>query len=207
MDFLHNAYWCSDSIWGGDYNCEYIVSIEKFVGEEDFQKDPPNIDFQNCIEETSFFSEKKYQEQLNIFSKHLKENDKLNDEKIEEISKEVSMIQTYRLKPDIVKWLEDNVTDRKDPYCNKGWSVGTDKYNSINVTSFDIFFHRKADAMKFIKTFSLYKKPTMIFDSFNDKKEKMQHSDIKKITEKFVASLDAKSKLKISEKYLSFSEI
>lgn len=75
MEFSHNAYWCSDLIWGGDYDCEYIVSIDKFVGE------------------------------------------------------------------------------------------------------------------------------------VNDKKEKMQHSDIKKITENFVAFLDAKSKLKISEKYLSFSEI
>jgi hypothetical protein len=73
------------------------------------------------------------------------------------------------LRPHVVEWLETNVKDRKgDKDCNKGWCVGSGDYNSKGyVYDFTIFFHRKADAMAFIKEFSKYKKPTDYWDYFN----------------------------------------
>ena len=77
---------------------------------------------------------------------------------------------TYRLKPEVFKWLEDNVPDTRDITNGrgKGFCVGTDLYYSRVYGEFNIFFCRRSDALNFIKQFSCYKKPTTYFDYFND---------------------------------------
>jgi len=75
------------------------------------------------------------------------------------------------LKPHVLRWLEDNVDDRDDEECIKGWCIGSIKYRSSNDTIMTIFFHRETDAMKFIKEFSVNKKPVFYHNYFDDVKK------------------------------------
>lgn len=48
MDILINHCWCSDSIWGGHYDCRVILSINRIEKDKTYY-DPPTIDWQNLI--------------------------------------------------------------------------------------------------------------------------------------------------------------
>lgn len=50
----------------------------------------------------------------------------------------------------------------------KGYAVGTDNYNKNVGEGFSLWFYRRSDAMKFIKTWSQYRIPTTYFDYFRD---------------------------------------
>ena len=147
MDYLQNHIYCTDSNWGGHYDCRHLVSFNSF--EEDKQ------DWESIIDEKA--------ESITITF----------------MSREMDA-PVINLKPHVLKWLEENVEDRKnDPDCNKGWCIGSTKYRSRDCSSLSIFFHRKRDAMKFIKTFSSFKKPIHYCQYFTDVRKKLNTETMK----------------------------
>ena len=152
MYVLINHCWCRDCNWGGQYDCRVIVSIDR-IAEGKTYYDPPMDDWTNLIEKHEY-----------------------------EWKDEVGFLHhdTNRLKPEIMQWLTDNIKDRKllkwemkrgeNP---KGWAVGTDLYNARDQLSFSVFFERTGDALKFIKRWSVYKKPVDYLNYFRDVRKKL----------------------------------
>ena len=70
------------------------------------------------------------------------------------------------IKAEVRQWLNDNIKPQKDGEV--GWCVGNDQYNLLQSYRMAIFFQRRNDAKKFIKTFSKYKKATSYFDYMKD---------------------------------------
>lgn len=56
----------------------------------------------------------------------------------------------------------DNVKDQKPGI--KGWCCGNREYNTDTYSDFSLFFYRRKDAISFIKTWSIYKKPTETYN-------------------------------------------
>lgn len=159
MRFFTNHCWCSDSNWGGNFDCRYILTIEDDVDPE----------FSELLEDTKFFSLDEYKFFEKMYASH---PDRYKDLIV---SDDMAMRNTFRLRKEVQEWLTVNVADRTGWDINKGWAIGTDEYNRAAYAqrSFDIFFHRKRDLMNFIKEFSKYKKPTDYFDYFRDTRKKL----------------------------------
>jgi hypothetical protein len=147
MNVLINHCWCSDSNWGGNYNCRVIVTIPSRDKDKGYY-DPPSEDWKNLIEEHEM------------------------PQPIEQFGR----YNTWRLKPEVMEWLEKNIPDRslkkwqivKYNDSPKGWAVGTDKYNSNDVCGFNVFFESYRQAAKFIKQWSVFGKPVDYLNYFKD---------------------------------------
>ena len=74
------------------------------------------------------------------------------------------------LKQEIIDWLDENVQDNNSRYTesDKSWCMGNDEYRSHDHSSVTLFFYRRSDAMKFIKRWSVHKKPTTYLNYFKD---------------------------------------
>ena len=72
------------------------------------------------------------------------------------------------VRDEVIQWLEQNVDDRKDKECEKGWAVADLTSRNRELVKCSFFFHRKKDAMKFVKHFSKYQKPTFYCNYFED---------------------------------------
>lgn len=160
MELLINHYSCHrpyNSIEEKPYYSSYSVKIEMFPMDSEYSAYVgKNPDFTSIIDfDIGFFNEVRY-------NRLIKRG--WDDEK-SRIS--VCGDATNRLKPHVIKWLEENIKDRKDDNYPKGYSYGDDATN-CDAIDFSILFHRKNDAMNFIKEFSLRKKPTFYFDYFKD---------------------------------------
>ena len=150
MNYLQNHCWCLESCWDRmHYDCRHMVSISSY---EDDDEDWPLI-----IDDHA----EKYVDQRRL-------------EVIKELGYDVSKRDLMEedvpnLKPHVLQWLHENVKDRKyENQCEKGWCVGSTAYRSRNPYELTVFFHRKNDAMNFIKTFSKYKKPVIYHQYFAD---------------------------------------
>ncbi len=147
MSILINHCWCSDSNWGGHYDCRVIVTIDR-IAEGKTYYDPPTTDWTNLIEKVDL-------EWKQFGDSHA----------------------TYRLKQEVVDWLNANIQDRKTPKYHaggtKGWAMGTDKYNENSGISFNIFFESARQAAKFIKQWSSFKKPVDSLNYFKDIRRKL----------------------------------
>ena len=151
-----NHMYCRDSNWGGGYNSRYMVSIKRFI-KWDGPETPDDEDW-SLLNESDILDK-------HLFSHSMKRKDnKLSGKKL----REMCQTKTQRLKPEVYRWLEENIVDSKDADYNKAFCVGTDQYNAVDYLSFNIFFYRRSDAMKFIRTWSVYKKPTTYFDYFKE---------------------------------------
>ena len=118
MNYFKNHCWCSDSNWGGHYDCQIILSIKMILdGGTYHDKSTHNSEWNDLL---------------------------LNDGKT--------------LKPEVIKWLEENIKDCKDrrnpKAMVKGWCIGSQKYIDRNTLDFNIFMQRRTDAMKFAKRWS-----------------------------------------------------
>lgn len=93
-----------------------------------------SVDFDNLIDKISLFPDDKY-----------------------------NFWKTYRqLKPEVFDWLEENVKNQSKKL--KGWCCGNKEYNSHSSEGFSLFFYRRRDALNFIKTWSVHKKPTETYN-------------------------------------------
>ena len=146
MDYLKNHCWCSDSNWGGHYNCTIIVSLYSY--KEGYKEDWDKLTYK-----ADYFDEELY----NTFKERHPEYEDCED---------VGWKSINKLKPEVISWLEDNVPDDK---AGKAWCVGSDKYIATDSgISSAVFFQRRKDAMKFIKTWSKWKKPIHYCQYFTD---------------------------------------
>ena len=132
MNYLKNHCWCSDSNWGGNYDCSIIVDLLSY--EENYKEDWNNLIIRKSFKGPS-----------DLFP-----------------SIEIDKIYV-ELKPEILLWLESSILDFQG---NKGWCVGSPQYNSTSTISYSVFFQRRRDALKFIKTWSKWKKPLSYTQSF-----------------------------------------
>lgn len=147
---------CTKSNWTGDtYWCRYMVVIERSLSKDPWAEDDKDW---GLIEESDFHDQKRYESYKG--SEFFKGR---SDEELRIVSKTTTM----RLRPEVFEWLDKNVENIKENgrRGEKGWCVGNDSYNSHD-RDFTIFFHRRSDAMKFIKCWSQYGKPTTYFDYF-----------------------------------------
>ncbi len=141
MSLLQNHCWCSDSNWGGHYNCRVILTID-YVQDGKGYHDGPTKDWENLIIDDIPYE---------------------NPERL-------GRFETCRLKPEVMEWLKANVKDVEGEDHKQGWCVGTDKYNSNSGISFSIFFQRVSDAKKFAKQWSSYKNLFTYLNYFEDKR-------------------------------------
>lgn len=82
------------------------------------------------------------------------------------------------LKPEVYQWLLDNVPDSEDN--EKMWCIGSRAYLfRDSYSSFSFFFQRRKDAMKFIKTWSIHKKPVYYTQYFTDVRKKLNLETMK----------------------------
>ena len=160
MHYSQNHIWCSDTQDNSTYNCRHSVTIESHLDVKDYQE-KKDVDWTNCIIEKDFFNEERY----NNFIEIRKENgESINEESL----KSISVDTTYQLKLELLKWLKENIKDRTKHDNNNGWNIGSELYLSKNVSCVTIFFHRRRDALNFIKQFSVYKNPTFYLNYFKD---------------------------------------
>ena len=152
MGYLKNHCWCSDSNWGGHYDCKIIVSLNSY-------KDGYKEDWDRLIITKEYLDEKSYQ-----FIK------KAIPVETEEDLISRSMIQVNALKPEVLGWLETNVLDFEGI---KGWCVGSDSYTNDACLSYSVFFQRRKDAMKFIKTWGIWKKTLHYCQYFTDVRKRL----------------------------------
>ena len=141
MNYLRNHCWCSDSNWGGNYDCQIIVGL-------------------NCYKE-------EYKEDWNNLIVKVPYKEKIKVGKFPEVEVDNHYLS---LKPEVLKWLEDNITDFQG---NKGWCIGSNTYDKDNHISYSVFFQRRRDAMKFIKTWSKWNKPLFYCQYFTDVRKEL----------------------------------
>lgn len=164
MNYLQNHCWCSKSHWDNlNYYCRHIVSLSSY--EDGYKEDWDTLIIEKNI--------KDYIHADTFKQYYLEKHPELWDEMREEIASRT--INT--LKPEVLEWLTTKVEDTKD---NKGWCIGSDEYLSNDSSiSFSIFFQRRKDAMRFIKTWSKWKKPIHYCQYFTDVRKKLNLEKLK----------------------------
>lgn len=70
------------------------------------------------------------------------------------------------LKEEIISWLNENIKPQKDG--EPGWAMGDDQYRVIQTYELTLWFQRRNDSKKFIRTWSKFKKATSYFNYFDD---------------------------------------
>lgn len=157
MDYLQNHCFCRESNWDGAFfYCRHLVSMDSYGHDKD--------DWIQIVDE----------EAETFLDERLKKIcEEINEERGRETKEREYRRSAPKLKPHVLKWLEDNVADRKGEECNKGWCIGSAQYRATDDLSMTVFFHRKRDAMAFIKAFSKYKKPVSYCQYFTDDRKKL----------------------------------
>jgi len=159
MDYLKNHCWCSDSNWGGHYDCTIIVSLSSYS--EGYREDWDSL---TC--KVDYFDKDVYDSYVARYP----ERD-LADSGL-------GWKQINKLKPEVMYWLEANVPDNKE---GKAWCVGSDEYIARDSGGMSVFFQRRSDAMKFIKTWSKWKKPINYCQYFTDVRKTLDLKTLKYI--------------------------
>lgn len=170
MNYLQNHIWCSESNWGGvHYDCRHLVDLKDYEPHD-------RTDWSNIVDYTKFiYCDKDY---AKIYMERMAERG------IDFTQAEAEdMFTTHRkiptLKPEVFEWLEQNVKDRNGEGCVKGWCIGSEEYRRTNTSDMCIFFHRRSDAMAFIRVFSVYKKPVHYCQYFSDVRKRLNLETMK----------------------------
>lgn len=168
MHFHQNHCWCSSSNWTNEaYDARYMVSIEENISYQHNRGDNEDgkSDWNSLVyEQDNVWCQEEYDAWVETAKEH--PNDGYTEDFLKRVSTK-SGVPT--LKPDVVDWLNENV---KDCASNKeqpqGWAMGNDSYRSKGCMDITIWFYRRRDAMKFIKEWSIHKKPTTYLNYFED---------------------------------------
>lgn len=150
-----NHMFCTNSNWGGDYWSRYMVELDTLRKVE-------QEDCKNLLIEKEAFDEERWNHSKDFFEKRGYTPEQL------ELQKGFYQKHYKVFKPEVIEWLAANVADIKDKDQTKGWCVGSDAYQMRDGHSVAIWFYRRKDAMNFIRTFSIHKKPTTYFDYFKE---------------------------------------
>lgn len=165
MNYLQNHIWCSDSNWGGRYDCRHLVSIHRYTEDKD--------DWLELINEQA--------EEFRDLSAVTAFNSMVSKGYVREEHRDMFIMKKVaNFEPFVLNWLRANVADRDNPEQPQGWCIGSTRYRAADShTSQTVFFHRKSDAMAFIKKFSKYKKPTNYCQYFTDVRKKLNLETLK----------------------------
>lgn len=164
MHYLQNHIWCSESNWGCHYDCRHLVSLSAF--REGFTED-----WEAIVDESA--------------DKFLDQSDKDRCEEFYRLrgyampDDSVFTRDVPNLRPEVLDWLEENVEDRKGWECGRGWCIGSTKYRATDKFSLTVFFHRRSDAMAFIRTWSKWKKPINYCQYFTDVRKRLNLDTLK----------------------------
>ena len=161
MDYLKNHCWCTDSNWGGSFECKIIVRIGLF-------EESDEEDYLNMTVEQEHFSQHHYEKAKNIF------ND--SPRYTEEFYRDYATRKVRIFKQEVIDWLEKNVLDSNG---KKMWAVGSIDYNFLDGSGRAVFFQRRKDAMAFIKRWSKWKKPIYYTQYFTDVRKKLNLQTLK----------------------------
>lgn len=179
MDYLKNHCWCRSSHWNNqNFDCQIIVSLNSY---EDGYKE----DWENLTHKVEAFSQELFDEEIKnaeyMINKYPEDHDDnyLNNVKND---KRTGHRKIHVFKPEVLKWLEENVPDIKG---KKAWCVGSNDYNiGSSATGISVFMQRRKDAMLFIKTFSKWKKPINYCQYFTDVRKVLDLKTLKYTTNK-----------------------
>lgn len=145
MNYLRNHCWCSDSNWGGNFDCQIIVSLNHYESDA-YKEDWNNLMYKKTGIATLEFGKHAGMEYETEY---------------------------YSLKPEVIQWLVENIPDFQK---GKGWCIGSEKYMMTDSGSASVFFQRRRDAMKFIKTWSKWKRPLFYCQYFTDIRKQLDLS-------------------------------
>ena len=194
MTYHTNHSWCSKCNHnGGNFDGEVMVIIDEtlstpFIDENlDDNEEITDLDFYRLTETKDFFNEKEYDKRMNEIQEEVEKKGEVFNSNDYAYEKSFSTKDTVTLKPEVIKWLNENIqdelnTDENTPINKrKAWCIGDDEYNSNKAYSLTVFFSRQKDALKFINKWSIFEKPTHYFDYFHDDSREM---NIKEIVER-----------------------
>lgn len=145
MNVLINHCWCSDSNWGGGYDCRVIVSLYR-VPEGKTYYDPPCPDW-SLIEEHPRVSA-----------------DAMRNTTLRLRPDVVAWLSANVKDRKVPSYVKGGV---------KGWAVGSDAYNAHAGISFSLFLNRHRDAMAFIKRWSVHRLPVSYLQYFTDVRKEL----------------------------------
>lgn len=156
MDYLQNHIWCRDSNWGGEYSCRHLVHFNKY-------EDHNANDWDALIDDQSevYMSQSRYETSKEVHGDRLSED----------FHVQMATRKTNNLKPHVIGWLHAYVQDRPKhdkEESPKGWCIPSKESRAGESMSMTVFFHRKRDAMAFIRRFSEHRKPVHYCQYFSD---------------------------------------
>jgi hypothetical protein len=177
VNYLKNHCWCSSSHWNNEhFDCQIIVSLSSY---EDGYKE----DWENLTHKIEAFSQESFDEQIKTAEYMIKKYpEDFDDDYLTKVknNKRTGYNKISVFKPEVLKWLEDNIPDIKG---DKAWCVGSNNYNATGSCSgISVFMQRRKDAMLFIKTFSKWKKPINYCQYFTDVRKVLDLKTLKYIT-------------------------
>jgi hypothetical protein len=170
MDYLKNHCWCSSSHWDNNFfDCQIIVSLSSY--REGYKED-----WDDLTHKVEVFSQEKlddYQESIARLMEKYPAADYSNV-----LNNRIGgMVKINKLRPEVLEWLESNISDYG---VGKGWCVGSDSYDvGGSTSSLSVFMQRRGDAMKFIKRWSKWKKPIHYCQYFTDVRKSLDLDTLK----------------------------
>lgn len=181
MEYFTNHIFCTNSCWNDEtFFGGVIVTINQKLDTysiDKYKNKISNPDWDNLIVYESLFNEEHYKTTLEMLERMLEKINK--DKKMSEEEKEEIKLKCYTkipmIKQEIIDWLNVNIQDKKNIKENtplsekKSWSIySKEALIDESKNKFQIFFSRQIDALRFIKEFSIFEKPTTYFDYFSD---------------------------------------
>lgn len=187
MHYHSNHCWCSQSNWDDNiYDSRHMVSISKYpnyeVGAAHYKQIIAD-DWTNCIVEVPTVSDAEYEFEKMWVESYKK--DEVDDAEIKRRTDTYATRPCPTLRDEVITWLNENVkSSRRDERSNRpeGWCVGNDQYRmSGSLSELIIWFLRRNDALQFIKTWSVYKKPTTYLNYFDDDRRELIDGELVKV--------------------------
>jgi len=138
------------------YDASNMVDINQLEGDAD--------DWERLVDVKRIVSEEELDTERSV-AEHMKKKYPDIDYSEEQIL-EMSKRNCPFLKPGIVEWLDKNIKPQKNG--EPGWSMGNEQYRILQSYKLTLWFQRRNDAKKFIRTWSSFGKATSYFNYFDD---------------------------------------
>jgi hypothetical protein len=186
MHYHSNHCWCSESNWDNKtFDVTHMVDIKKYPKYDVNIAHSDQViadDWFNNINEVPTLSLKEYEHNKCVYAKLEEKHGTLaTDEQL----RGFSMKKCPTPDNAVMQWLNDNVkpsTDKRRKDRPEAWCIGNADYRMDGETgAFTFWFLRRRDAMKFIKEFSIYKKPTSYLNYFTDDRRELIDGKLVKV--------------------------